>query len=156
MTDLDLQGALIREIEELAATQSLKKADGEVWKDYHIYRQDKPYKDDTEDEDQEDYIIVMIDDEDTDAEGNWVVQIQILFSIMLYEEAHQGNLILANWMNQLDQWLCKKHIIDERYEMTGTRSKRFNHECYPNYYECAYISAWKLPPVHQEYAEDLI
>lgn len=156
MTDLDLQDALIREIKELAQTQSLKKLNGETWKDYSIYRQDKPYKDDEADADQEDYIIVMLDDEDTDSEGRWVVTVHILFSIMLYEEEHQGNLILASFMNQLDLHLIKKGVIDGRYEMEKERHKRFNQECYPNYFECDYITKWKLPEANQEGIEDLI
>ncbi|MDE7201929.1 MAG: hypothetical protein K2O91_08520 [Lachnospiraceae bacterium] len=99
MTDLDLQDAIIREIRGLVNNQSLKKLDDEVWKVYNIYRQDKPYKDDAEDEDQEDYIIVMLDEEDTNDLGRWVVTVHILISIMLLEKSHQGNLILANLMN---------------------------------------------------------
>lgn len=156
MTDLDLQDVLIREIKELANRQSLMKMDGKVWKDYNIYRQDKPYKDDEEDADQEDYIIVMLDDEDTDPDGRWVVTVHILISIMLFEEEHQGNLILANWMNQLDQYLCKKGVIGGRYEMEKERHKRFNNECYPNYYECDYITKWKLPESQKEGIEALI
>lgn len=154
MTDLDLQDALIRELRGLAESQSLKKLDGEVWKDYNIYRQDKPYKDDEEDAEQEDYIIVMLDDEDTDSDGSWIVTVHILISIMLFEEEHQGNLILANLMNQIDRHLCKKGLIADRYEMDEERHKRFNHECYPNYYECDYITKWRLPEISQEWIED--
>ena len=51
MTDLDLQDAIIKEIEKLTENQSLKKLNGEVWKDYNLYRQEKPYKDDEADAD---------------------------------------------------------------------------------------------------------
>lgn len=157
MTDLDLQNVIIREIRELAKKQSLKKLDGEVWKDYKIYRQEKPYKDDSEDEDQEDYIIVMLDDEDTDEEGRWNVNVHILISIALFDEQHQGNLILANLMNQIDMHFMKKRILAGKYEIEkGNRHKRFNQECYPNYYECDYISRWKLPAYNQEGIEDLV
>ena len=156
MTDLDLQGAIIREIQELTASQSLKKLDDEVWEDYNIYRQDKPYKNDAEEEDQEDYIIVMLDDEDTNDAGQWVVTVHIVISIMLMEEEHQGNLILANLMNQLDLHFMKERVIDRRYEIENERHKRFNHECYPNYYECDYITKWVLPAVYQEGIGDLI
>ena len=83
MTDLHLQDALIQELKELTASHSLKKLNGEVWENYHIYRQDKPYKDEEETEEQADYIIVMIDDEDTDKDGRWIVTIHMIFSIML-------------------------------------------------------------------------
>lgn len=156
MTDLDLQDAIIREIRELTRKQSLKKLDGEVWKDYNIYRQEKPYKDDEADMEQEDYIIVMLDDEDTNEHGEWIVNVHILISIMLFEEAHQGNLILANLMNQLDLHFNCKKIIAGRYEMEPQRHKRFNNECYPNYYECDYITRWKLPAIHQEGLEEFL
>lgn len=156
MTDLDLQDALIREIRELTDSHGLKKLDGEVWKDFNIYRQEKLYKDDESDEDQEDYLIVILDMEDTDEEGNWVVTVHFVMSIMLLEEEHQGNLILANLMNQLDMHFCKKGIIDSRYEMKRERHKRFNHECYPNYYECDYITKWEVPGVCMEGIGDLL
>jgi hypothetical protein len=156
MTDLKLQEAIISELEELTARQSLKKLDGEAWKDYNIYAQDIPLKDDDSDEAQEDYILVLLDDEDTDDDGRWIVQVHILISIMLYEEEHQGNLILANLMNQIDLHFCKKGVISGRYEMEVERHKRFNQECPPNYYECDYISKWKLPEANMEGIDDLL
>lgn len=156
MTDLELQDALIREIEELVEHQSLKKLDGEVWKDFNIYRQDKPYKIDGEEDDQEDYIIVMLDDEDTDQDGQWIVTIHMLISIMLFEDEHQGNLILATLMNQIDLHLSKKGIIAGKYEMEKEKHKRFNNECYPNYYECDLITKWRLPAAHMEWDDDLL
>ncbi|MCM1058318.1 MAG: hypothetical protein NC517_12035 [Firmicutes bacterium] len=156
MTDLDLQNALIRELEELTERQSLKKPDGTVWKDFNIYRQEKPYKNDELDVDQEDYIIVMLDDEDTDEDGNWIVYVHMLISIALFEEENQGNLILATLMNQIDLHLSKKWIIAGRYEMEREKHKRFNHECEPNYYECDFITKWKLPAANTEGIGDLI
>lgn len=151
MTDLDLQDAIIAELKELTEKQSLKKLNGEVWKDYNIYKQEKPYKDDEDDEDQEDYIIVMLDEEDTDEEGNWMVNVHILISIMLFEEQHQGNIILANLMNQIDLHFAKKGVIAGKYEVDkANKHKRFNDECFPNYYECDYISRWKLPAYNRE------
>lgn len=156
MTDLDLQKAIVKEIEKLTQDQSLKKLNDEVWKDYNIYTQEKPYKDDFADDDQEDYVIVMLDDEDTDEDGNWIVNVHILLSIRLYEEQHQGNLILANLMNQLDLHFWSLRILDNRYEMQKQRHKRFNQECYPNYYECDYITRWKIPAAHQEGIDQLV
>lgn len=156
MTDLELQDAIICEIKELAKRQSLKKMNGEVWKDFNIYKQEKPYKDDEDDEEQEDYIIVLINDEDTDEDGNWIVEIQFIISIILYEEAHQGNLILANLMNQLDMHFRKKGIIAGKYEMEAEAHKRFNHECPPTYYESALVTKWKIPAVQQEGLVELI
>ena len=156
MTDLELQDSLIHEIEEMTRRHSLKKLNGETWEDYKIYRQEKPYKDDEFEDDQEDYIIVLINDEDTDGEGNWIVEIQFIISIVLYEEAHQGNLILANLMNQIEMHLRKKGIIAGKYEIEDEMHKRFNQECPPTYYECALITKWKIPTVQMEGLEGLI
>lgn len=156
MTDLELQDSLVREIEEMARWHSLKKLNGETWEDYKIYRQEKPYKDDGFEDDQEDYIIVLINDEDTDGEGNWIVEIQFIISIVLYEEVHQGNLILANLMNQIEMHLRKKGIIAGKYEIEDEMHKRFNQECPPTYYECALITKWKIPTVQMEGLEGLI
>ena len=156
MTDLHLQDSLIQELKELTASHSLKKLNGEVWENYHIYRQDKPYKDEEETEEQADYIIVMIDDEDTDKDGRWIVTIHMIFSIMLYDEENQGNLILASLMNQVDLHLTKKGIIAGVYEMEKEKHKRINQECYPNFYECDYITKWKLPEMNMEGIGDLI
>lgn len=156
MTDLDLQEVIIRELKDMCKEQSLMKMEGEVWKDYNIYRQDKPYKDDDDDGAQEDYIIVLIDDEDTDDDGNWIVSIQILFSIILYDEEHQGNLILANLMNQVYSRFKRMGILGGKYVMENEAHKRFNHECPPVYYESALITKWKLPEEHQEGLDQLL
>lgn len=156
MTDLELQQVIVDEIKELTERQMLRKLDGEVWKDYNLYIQEKPLKDDEYDGDQEDYIIVMLDDEDTNGDGDWIVTVHIIMSIMLMEEQHQGNLILANLMNQLDFHFRRKGIIGEKYEMEKERHKRFNQECYPNYYECDYITKWKLPDDEMEGLEKFL
>lgn len=156
MTDLHLQDALIQELKYLTESHSLKKLNGDVWDNYHIYRQEKPYKDDDDVSEQEDYIIVMLDDEDTDEDGCWIVTVHMIFSIMLYDEENQGNLVLASLMNQVDLHLTKKGIIAGVYEMEKEKHKRFNQECYPNFYECDYITKWKLPEMNMEGIGDLI
>lgn len=159
MTNLDLQEALITEVKEVLEHQSIKRLDGETWKDFNVYRQDKPYKDDDEDEAQENYIIVMLDDEDTDSEGRWIVTVHMLISAYVpfnEDTDHQGNMIIANIMNQIDLHLCKKGIIADMYEMEPQRKKRFNQECYQNYYECDYITKWKLPEINIEGIRDLV
>lgn len=144
------------EIRSLLDSQSLKKLDGSAWKDFNVYKQDKPYKDDEEDEAQEDYIIVMLDDEDLGADNQWKVYVHILISICLYDEEHQGNVILANLMNQIFMHFQKKGIVGGMFEMEREAHKRFNQECYPNYYECDLITAWKLPEIYMETEDDFI
>jgi hypothetical protein len=152
MTDVDLQTALMREVREVLDTQGIKNMDDGYtrWKDFNVYRQDLPFKNDDEDWRQTDYVLVIIGDEDTDEDGDWIVQMHMSMCIMSMDEEHQGNVVLANLMNQIDLHLSKKGIIDDRYEMQRERHKRFNDECMPNEYECDYITTWKLPGAHME------
>ncbi len=156
MTDLKLQEVLVGEIRSLLQNQSLKKLDGTAWKDLNVYQQEKPYKDDEDDAAQEDYIIVMLGDEDLGEDRRWKVDVHMIMSICLYENAHQGNMILANLMNQIFMHLQRKGIIGDIFGMEPEAYKRFNHECYPNYYECDLITVWKLPEVERESSEDFI
>jgi hypothetical protein len=158
MTDVDLQTALMREVREVLDTQGLKNMDddGTCWKDFNVYRQNLPLKDDDEDWRQTDYIIVIIGDEDTDEEGDWMVQMHMSMSIMSMDPARNGDIVLANLMNQIDLHLSKKGIIDGRYELQKERHKRFNDECMPNEYECDLITIWKIPGSHMEGIGELI
>lgn len=156
MTDLELQDAVIREIRKLAEHQSLKKIDGEVWKDFNIYRQDKPYKNDVYDDGQEDYIVVMLDNEDIaeDGDGRWVVMLHIIINLMYEDPENQGNVILANLMNQIDLHFRRLGYLDGRFEMMREAHKCFDQEHDPTYVQCDYITTWKLPPLHMEDPED--
>ena len=165
MTDLDLQKALADELKAMCREEILKMPqydhDGNVetfksWKEYNIYVNDKPYKDEELPDVQEDYIIVVIGDEDTDNEGNWIVEMHIVVSICLFENEHQGNLIIANLMNQIDYRFRTKGIIAGKYEKEPETYKRFNDDCWENYYEADYISKWKLPAINQEGLEDCL
>ncbi|MCX4271878.1 MAG: hypothetical protein OSJ71_06415 [Acetatifactor sp.] len=158
MTDLDLQDAVIREIQALADHQSLKKLNGEVWKNLAIYRQDKPYKDDSNDDIQEDYILVMLGDEDMEekGDGQWVVTLHILICIGDEDPENQGNMALASLMNQLDLHFRKLGYVDQKYEMQKEAHKWFDHEIYPDFTQCDYVTKWKLPPVHIEGIDHLI
>lgn len=167
MTDIDLQTALIKELKDMCTEHSLMvpvrelDEDGQQdrlteWKDYNIYRQDKPYKAEELPEEQENYMIVAIWDEDTNEDGDWIVEMHIIIGIELYEESRQGNLVLANLMNQIDYRLRTKGILCGQYEKELRAHKRFNDQCDPNYYECDYITYWKIPQIEQEGLEKLL
>ena len=153
MTDIELQKALAQELKQM----KLKRLDGTLWKNFHVYKQGKPYKDDLDTDEQDDYITVVIADEDTDKDGNMIVEIQMILSIYLYDDKNQtGELMLANFMNQIDYYLRGKRIIDGKYEMEREVHKRFNPDCYPNFYESAYITKWKLPEIDMRGIGELI
>jgi len=166
MTDIDLQTAIMNELKDMCRDESLmmpiyeSDEDGparfDAWKEYNIYRQDKPYKNEELPEEQENYMLVTIGDEDTDEDGNWIVQIYIIIGISLYEESHQGNLILANLMNQIEYRFQTKGILVGQYQKEAKAHKRFSDQCEPDFYECNYITYWKIPQVIQEGLEEML
>lgn len=156
MTDLSLQDAVFEAVKEACKHYSVKIPKEKEWVPFNFYKQDKPYKTDDNDLDEENYIIVMVDDEDTDENGDWIVTLHIIASIYLDEDDAQGNLVLADLMNVIYMHLKKHPIIALQYEMEMEAHKRFNHECYPGFYECDLITKWKLPEIVPEGLEDMI
>jgi hypothetical protein len=154
MTDLKLQEALVGEVREVLESQSVKLPGGSEWKNFHVYSQEKPYKNDEQDDDQENYIIVMLDDENLGEENRWKVHVHMIISICLYEEAHQGNMILADLMNKIYLHLVNRRFVAGMFEMEQEAHKRFNQECYKNFYECDLETVWKLPEIYT--SEDFI
>ena len=146
MTDIDLQRKIVKSLNELIENHGLAipKDSEEEWTDWNVYMQEKPYKTDENDELQEDYIIVFLTDEDTDSDGNWVCEIQFIIGFELFETEHQGHIILATAMNNIWQHF-KTHDLDNgEYELLPKAHKRWNEENYPNYYEAALITRWKI------------
>ena len=162
MTDLGLQAALYEEIRKMAKSYVNDELAG--WVDFNVYKQDKPYKeDDFVNEEtaiggnpQENYIIVMVDDEDTNEAGEWIVQVYFIISIGEYYEEHSGNMVILDVMNEIWRKLNEKRIIGGKYLMETKAHKRINHECYPNYYEGALVTYWKLPATNTELIKDLV
>lgn len=172
-TDIDLQEALLKEVREMNLDWR-KPGSANEWIDWKYYRQMKPWKmdemligedgrplldengypivipDETRDEDQEDYIIVMIDDEDLNPEGEWIVQIVFIASVYIEDDKQQGNLVIQDVLNRIWMNLSKKGIIAGRYEMENFGRKRFNQEATTNFYEGILITKWKLPRVFPE------
>lgn len=156
MTDLDLQDAIIDELNEMIRQEKLQIAeDYEHIRDFKVYKQDKPYKSDYiniedpnadyVDEAQENYILVVLDNEDLDADGeHWTVMIHIIVSLHLYEEIHQGTVIIADILNNIYLWLKKKYIIGEQYSIESKAYKRFDWENYPVYSQGRLVTYWKL------------
>ncbi len=158
MTDLELQDAVIKEIGKLLEHQSLKKPNGQAWKNLSIYRQEKPYKDDINDELQEDYILVVLGDEDIEENGDgcWMVTLHTVICLSNEDPENQENIALASLMNQIDLHFRKLGYIDQKYEMQKEAHKWFDNEHEAEYVQCDYVTKWKLPPVHMEGIDNLV
>lgn len=154
MTDLDLQNAIVKELQKM----KIKIPGEEGWKEIPIYPQHKPFREDGElDEDYkeettDDYIMVVLGDEKTDSDGRWIVDVQLLFQIMYFDVKRDGEKILSNLMNQIDLHFTQKGIIDGKYEMEKEKTKARNPLCDANYAQSAYVTKWKLPniPIRME------
>lgn len=162
MTDLDLQKAIVDEVKEMIVSHHLQMCgEYDEIKDFTVYTQEKPYKNDydIDEEEQENYIIVMLDDEDiNENQDYWTVQVHIIISINLYEKQHQGNLIIADIMNNIHMWLTRKKSIgyQNQYKIEHRAHKRFNQECYPEYCEGDLITFWHLPIPEMEGVDNLL
>lgn len=179
-TDIELQEALIKEIKKMNLDWR-KPGTASQWIDWKYYRQMKPYKtdqmlvdadgtplldengypimipDDTRDPDQENYIIVLIDDEDINADDEWVVQIDIIVSIYCEDPQQQGGAVIQDILNRIWMGFKKKAFIADRYQMVnGFGRKRFNQEAITNFYEGLLVTKWKLPRVFPEEASALV
>lgn len=154
MTDLDLQNAIVKELQKM----KIKIPGEEGWKEIPIYPQHKPFRKDGElDEDYkeettDDYIMVVLGDEKTESDGRWIVDVQLLFQIMSFDAKRDGEKILSNLMNQIDLHFTQKGIIDGKYEMEKEKTKVRNPLCDANYAQSAYVTKWKLPniPIRME------
>lgn len=117
------------------------------WKPFNVYKQDKPFKTDENDDEEEKYILIIINDEDGEAKTeDWTIEIQFIIGIELYEDDHQGNLIIANMMNKLWHFF-RTHKVDGADLDRHDKAKRFNQENYPNFYEGALITKWHIRDV---------
>lgn len=162
MTDLELQKELYNRITAFLEEKGLQfpsmgeeageDPEGEPlaepsWKAFNVYIQDKPFKTDENDEEEENYIIIILNDEDGRSNTeDWEIEIQFIVGIELYENEHQGNLIIANVMNNL--WkLFRTTKIDGADLDRHNKAKRFNQENYPNFYEGALITHWLIHDV---------
>lgn len=162
MTDLDLQKALVAEIKSMRREESLgiprlnEEETFTAWDEYKVYAQDLPFKDEEIPEERSNYILVVIDDEDTDSEGNWIVTVHFVISICIHEMENQGNLIVATLMNQLERRFDSKGIIAGLYTKEKEAHKRFNQDAWPDFFEGDYITKWKIPGVDVEEVKKLI
>ena len=87
-------------------------------------------------------------------DGRWIVLLHIIITIMYEEPENQGNLILANLMNQIDLHFRRIGYLDQKFEMMREAYKMFEQDHDPTYVQCDYITKWKLPPIHMEDLED--
>lgn len=156
MTDLDLQEKLIVRIKDIMEKYSLKRTDDEEWYDFNIYANELPVKTDYNDDEEQNYIVVIIGDEDERQDGSWDVEMQIIFGYADRDENRQAHVVLYTLMNNIFMDLKKHESIDERYELLTKSHKRYADQHREGFYESALIMTWTIPPFLQEDLRELV
>ncbi len=159
MTDLRLQEAVASELEEHLLSDGIMMLRGREFKNIHVFRQDLPLKEngeeDPEDEEQWNYILVVLDDEDV-KDDKWEVTIHFCIGIVDAEKNCQGNLNVAYLMDEIYSYFIKKGIVKNQYRMERKAHKRFNKELRYPYYEGDLITFWRLPLPFEEGLEEFL
>ena len=155
MTDLDLQTVLVERTKSVLEEMSLKRLDEEqLWQSFNVYANEVPVKDDYNDIYEQNYIIVLLGDEDEQDGGGWRVEIQHIIGYADEDDARQGHVVTATLMNNIMMDL-KKHP-DMMYSLRDDSHKRFADQHNEGFYEAALITFWDLQPIHEEIARELI
>ena len=102
MTDLDLQEKLVERTKFVLEDQSIKHLDEEqLWQSFNVYANEVPVKTDYNDPYEENYIIVLLGDEDEQSDGGWRVEVQYIIGYADTDDNRQGHVVTATLMNVL-------------------------------------------------------
>ena len=104
MTDLDLQKKLVGYTKKILEEQSLMRLDEQgLWQSFNVYANEVPVKTDYNDPYEQNYIIVLIGDED-EIDDKWRVEIQFIIGYADEDDNRQGHVITATLMNEIMQF----------------------------------------------------
>lgn len=150
MTDIDLQDKLKERVDAVLETHSLKRTDGEEWYDFNVYKNEIPVKTDYNDMFEENYIVILISDEDEMKDGSWKVEIQFIIGYHEEDDERQGHYVLCTLMNEIFMDLAKHEPPGNMYERLPESAKRFAEKHIEGFYEAALIMSFKLPAFIRE------
>lgn len=155
MTDIDLQKDIVRDLRGFLREDGIMMPLGTDFSDIKVYRQDIPPKQDEDDEELRNYIVVVIAEEKSDTE-EWDVEIHFSINIEDRDKSRSGNLNVLYLMNEIYAHYMKKGVIGRHCRMEPEAQKYLNLEVPYPYYEGDLITNWKLPLPNQEGLEDLV
>ena len=156
MTDIDLQKKLVQRVKDVLEEMSLKRTEGEEWYDFNVYANELPVKTDYNDEFEENYIVVIIGDEDEKENGSWNVEIQFIIGYHDEDENRQAHIVLYTLMNNIYMDLKEGLPVDNRYDLLNKSHKRFADQHREGFYESALIMTWNIPGFLQEGLRELV
>lgn len=155
MTDIELQKDIVAELKTLLTSKGIMMPLGDVFADLKVYPQDMPLKQDEDDEQQRNYIVVMIGEEESDGE-EWDVEVHFSIGIEDRDADCSGNRNILYLMNEIYMHFTKTGIIGRHCKMEKKAYKTLNLEAAFPYFEGDLITHWKLPLPEEEGLEDLI
>ncbi len=155
MTDIELQKVIAGDLQEFLKQDGIMMPLGEDFADIKVYTQDLPVKQDEDDQELRNYIVVMIAEE-TAGEDEWNVEIHFSVNIEDRDKARSGSVNVLYLMNEIYTHYTKTGVIGRHYRMETEAHKVLNLEAPFPYYEGDLITYWKLPLPNQEGLEDLV
>lgn len=155
MTDIELQKDIVNDLRNFFETDGIMMPLGKEFSELKVYPQDLPLKEDEDDEELRNYIVVMIGEQESNRE-EWNVEMH--FSICIEDKSHKrsGNLNILYLMNEIYTHFIKEGIVGKHCSMENEAKKILNLEAPFPYYEGDLITNWKLPLPNQEGLEELV
>lgn len=155
MTDIQLQKDIVTDLKAFLENQDIMMPLGDEFRMIPVYSQMVPAKQDKEDENLRNYIVVMISDEDVVGD-EWNVEIH--FSICIEDRTNErdGDINILYLMNEIYNHYIKVGIIGKHCKMEKEAHKRLNLETKFPFHEGDLITNWRLPIGNEEGLEGLI
>lgn len=155
MTDVELQKDIVVSLNKFLKSNEIMMPLEDKFRDLKVYRQDLPLKQDENDEELRNYIVVMIGEEQS-SEDEWDVEIHFSVCIEDRDKDRSGNINVLYLMNEIYMYFIKKGTIGRHCRMEKKAHKILNLESVFPYFEGDLVTTWKLPLPNEEGLEELV
>jgi len=155
MTDIELQKDIVKDLRGFLKKDGIMMPLGDAFGDIKVYQQDLPVKQDEDDEELRNYIIVIIAEEKSDKK-EWDVEIHFSINIEDRDKNRSGNINVLHLMNEIYTHFIKEGVVGRHCSMEEQAQKFLNLQAPYPYYEGDLVTNWKLPLPNQEGLEELV
>lgn len=155
MTDLALQKDIIDELKNFFEKDEIMMIRGKEFAEMHVYQQDLPIKDEEDDEELRNYVLVVVGDQDVEGD-EWVTEVHFAINIEDRDRDRSGNINVLYIMNEIYNHFMKKGIVGKHCRMDKKAHKRLNMDAFYPYYEGDLITTWRLPLAQEEGLEEFV
>ena len=116
MTDLALQKDIIDELKKFFEKDEILMIRGKEFAEMHVYQQDLPIKDEEDDEELRNYVLVVVGDQDVEGD-EWVTEVHFAINIEDRDRDRSGNINVLYIMNEIYNHFMKKGIVGKHCRM---------------------------------------